>query len=350
VQLVVDDVSDVAACRLSQNGKHVPAQFRSLPGKGRERAAALDFSVSLDPLEAREYEIRVNGTTEPNPEPRRGLQITEGGGIFRIGGSGTEYEVPVNLAGFLRQVRQEGKRYLGPSSKGLWIRLAGRDAKLSEPRDTVAHGSIQRAGPLAVGLGFTAEWIVGTGRVPAVVELTFPSSKSWVELNWTVPDRARQDVKELGLDLDLAIDGSPTLIDLGATGTVYSTIQGEERIWLEGSPRAGWDIFKQTGTRVVLQATSRREPAGSPHPAEGWAHVMDANRCTAVAVADFGLQSRDRIEISAAGQLRLTRSFDDATQGSRSLRAWFHFVGMPVQVGAVTSPQSMLAPLKIEWL
>jgi hypothetical protein len=29
------------------------------------------------------------------------------------------------------------------------------------------------------------------------------------------------------------------------------------------------------------------------------------------------------------------------------MRAWFHFVGMPVQVGEVTSPQSMLAPLKV---
>ena len=31
------------------------------------------------------------------------------------------------------------------------------------------------------------------------------------------------------------------------------------------------------------------------------------------------------------------------------LRFWLHFVSMPVQVGAATSPQSMQSPLVIDW-
>jgi hypothetical protein len=151
-------------------------------------------------------------------------------------------------------------------------------------------------------------------------------------------------VRELGLDLDLAIDGSPTLVDLGATGTVYGTVKDAERIALAAGPAGGWQVHTFAGDAAVLQATGRGAPA------EGWAHVMDATRCTAVAVADFGRSASDRIEIAADGRVRLARRFEAGRPGPRAMRAWFHFVGMPVQVGAVTSPQSMLAPPRVEVL
>jgi hypothetical protein len=33
----------------------------------------------------------------------------------------------------------------------------------------------------------------------------------------------------------------------------------------------------------------------------------------------------------------------------KALTCWFHFVQMPVQVGAATSPQAILAPLEVEF-
>jgi len=33
----------------------------------------------------------------------------------------------------------------------------------------------------------------------------------------------------------------------------------------------------------------------------------------------------------------------------RYLHFWLHFVGMPVQLGAATSPQAILNPLRVEW-
>jgi hypothetical protein len=80
---------------------------------------------------------------------------------------------------------------------------------------------------------------------------------------------------------------------------------------------------------------------------------MDRTRCTALAVADFGTITRDRIEVDATGRLKIWREF--ATGGEvpsrepKSLKFWFHFVSMPVQVGAATSPQAMLAPLRAAW-
>ena len=74
---------------------------------------------------------------------------------------------------------------------------------------------------------------------------------------------------------------------------------------------------------------------------------MDKQRATAIAVAGFGAASHDRIEVSADGRLRIRRDF--LRGGERSLHFWLHFVTMPVQVGAATSPQAMQSPLAVEW-
>jgi hypothetical protein len=61
---------------------------------------------------------------------------------------------------------------------------------------------------------------------------------------------------------------------------------------------------------------------------------------------------RYEIQIDADGRLRLRASVGDPKlrKAGRSvirLRCWLHFVDMPVQVGALTSPQSMKAPLEV---
>jgi hypothetical protein len=80
---------------------------------------------------------------------------------------------------------------------------------------------------------------------------------------------------------------------------------------------------------------------------------MDGSRCTALAVARFGRESRDRIEIEADGRVWICREFAGPVAapaaGPKVLTCWFHFVRMPVQVGAITSPQAMLALLEVEF-
>jgi len=80
---------------------------------------------------------------------------------------------------------------------------------------------------------------------------------------------------------------------------------------------------------------------------------MDRSRCTALALAGFGLSTRDQIVVEASGRVRLVRDYAGngapPPPGPKSLTCWFHFVDMPVQVGAATSPQAMLAPLEVVW-
>jgi hypothetical protein len=199
--------------------------------------------------------------------------------------------------------------------------------------------------------------------------MTFPSSKSWVEGFWTIAD-PEDRIESMGLDLDLRLEGAPILIDCGARSTVYTTLEPRERIVFEAGRRLNtrgreldWAIHKGSRTSPLLLEAAGEN--GSGREPEGWVHVMDRTRCTAMAVEDFGRPSRsqgtlDRFEIEAEGLLRFERRFrpeqPEPRSGAnpplplkKSVRLWIHFVTMPVQVGAKTSPQAMLAPLQVRW-
>jgi hypothetical protein len=80
---------------------------------------------------------------------------------------------------------------------------------------------------------------------------------------------------------------------------------------------------------------------------------MDKRRCTAVAVEGFAAGGQEaELTVDAEGRLRIGRKFapSEKREGRRTkqLSVWLHFVNMPVQVGAATSPQAMQAPLRVE--
>jgi hypothetical protein len=79
---------------------------------------------------------------------------------------------------------------------------------------------------------------------------------------------------------------------------------------------------------------------------------MDRQRATAVAVAGFAdVGQAGEIVVGADDRLRVWKEFarrgTAAPPGPKKLTFWLHFVPMPVQVGAATSPQAMLAPLQV---
>jgi hypothetical protein len=201
----------------------------------------------------------------------------------------------------------------------------------------------------------------GAAPIGSIVELTFPSSKSWIETTWTIDDPLDQ-VERLGVDLVLRLQGQPTLWDCGASSTIYGTLRRNERMTFEArglSSRSGnsprWVIRHGTAEKLQDFASAQRAD-----PPEGWIHVMDRKRCTAMAVAQFGRLGpdiHDRFEVHADGHLVFEREFVPGKTGQtmpkepkKTLSFWLHFVPAPVQVGAVTSPQSMLAPLQVEWM
>jgi hypothetical protein len=357
--------------RLERDGNPVSAQFRKVDlGQGKS-AVALDFNTSPGPLDAETYTVKSGADVQPGPEPRKGMRVNrrryndQSENVWAVtNGSSLTYKVDEHLSGFLRSVSNAGLEFIG--SEGPAFRAVGKDS-ISEgviggsPGHDAAGepftSSVLREGPLAVVLRFAGVAPILGSRVPMVFDMTFPSSKSWVEVSWTIEDPTGV-VAGLNMTLRLKIESSPALVDLGASDTVYGQLKASEKLELVGSNvpalRTGgvpWSVEKVSNDK---KSTFAQAITAQSAPAEGWAHSMDKSRCTAVAVADFGRTTRDAIVCGGDGTIGITRQFANQgmapPKGRKSLRFWLHFVTNPVQIGAVTSPQAMLSPLVVEWI
>ena len=319
--------SDAGPLLLLENGKQIPAQFTALDGH-----LEVDFNVSLGPWETRDYRVEYGVASTST-----GVSVSQADGVFVVR-HGLEFDVPDNLLGFLKQVTAGKLSYLRPGSPGL---------SLNYKDDTefrtggIGHwgertkARVTKHGPLVGGLRFeSTEGLRSDRTVKSIVDMDFPRSKAWIEVRWTVDDPERL-VTGMIVDLNLLIDGPPTLVDFGANDTVYAALKPAQRFVLS-TAAPGW--FVHLNDEPYASSTKST--------AEGWAHVMDKQRATAIAVAGFGEETRDRIEVSTDGRLRIRRDLQGG--GDRSLHFWLHFVTMPVQVGAATSPQAMQTPLRVE--
>jgi hypothetical protein len=314
-----------------ENGKAVPAQFSPLA----DATMDLDFNVTIGPWETREYRVE-RGAGGARID--KGVTVAQANGTYAVR-HGVEFDVPDNLLGLLNQVKGSKLSYLRPGSQGLLLNYkddiefrVGGTGHWSAP----TQARVTKRGPLVGGIRFESmEGLRGDRSVKSVVEMDFPRSKSWIEVRWTVDDPERW-VSGMMVDLNLLIEGAPTLVDFGANNTVYAALKPGQRIELSAAPPS-WFV-NLDGQPYASSLKSR---------AEGWAHVMDKLRATAIAVAGFGAEARDRIEVSADGRVLIRRDFSRG--GERSLHFWLHFVTIPVQVGAATSPQAMQSPLQVEW-
>ena len=326
---------------LMRDGKPVRSQIRSEAG-ATGLIHVLDFAASPGPLETEEYEL-IPG--EPTPAPKGGVNIQQRDGVYRVTSGGSlHYDVPEDFSRLLRSVGNANKEYIAETGQGAGG-LSLLDASGKPLEIAPLTGSPLYQGPFACALRFTGGG-KGTKAIASDIRLHFPSSKSWVEAEVAIHDPSNQ-VRSIQLALSLKLEGAPTLVDLGANDTVYGHLKGTEVMSLAQSPGKPWKVEMGAAGSPKTFAVSVGD---AKIRAEGWAHVMDRQRCTAAAVAEFGQKHLDRIETHANGNLLIRRDFGDSAVALKKLRFWFHFVPMPVQVGAVTSPQAMLAPLKTIWI
>lgn len=274
VHTLVPDAAGGRHYRLVRDGRPIPAQFREYPGPGGRPVVGLDFVASPGPLESSRYEVQFGSEVEPGPEPREGLKVEEHDGrcLVSRGGGTMTFEVDKDSPQFLRRVGSPRLGYLRDAGGALRIRKRGEADAPAVPDGGKLGLSVIRHGPMAVGLRSAKP---GSDPTALGLELTIPSSKTWVEVVASVEDPSGR-VDGLEFDLSLLIEGSPTLVDFGAGSVVYGQIRGAERMELvagraigETDPIAGsgWIVRKGTGVDPAVSASST---ASSPRPAEGW--------------------------------------------------------------------------------
>lgn len=337
--------------RLLEGKKPAQAQFRSLANVGKKSAVALDFNVSLGPYETKTYRAEYGPRVEGGPEPKAGLLVEETKETITVRSGGMSYTMRRDLLGLLHEVRGGKVRYLKPGSPGLTVVGTNRKGVALSKKLGAGQLRVTRAGPLTIAL--RGEEMIESpagNKIPLVIDFTFPRSKSWVEIDIRARG-GKEQVLELRSMFDLEIESKPTLVDFGASTVVYTTLTADEGAKLAIGRPAGpsWTVSKgkqdtDWQALVVAPRNAKREQV------EGWMHLMDSKRCTAIAVAEFGAKGQiDSMTALGSGLLTIGKNFAAVAEpGERRLRFWMHFVSMPVQVGAVTSPQSMMAPLTVE--
>ena len=153
-------------------------------------------------------------------------------------------------------------------------------------------------------------------------------------------------------------ENPPILADVGAAGWTYATLGPEDSLIFRAGPKSDarrtsnepvWQVDRVLAGRCVPFV--RPAQADSEAPPQGWGHLMDARRATAIAVDHFAETIGDTIELGGQGQIRLQRNFARSPVGvqptAKRLTFWLHVVSSPPQRGAATSPQSMLFPPEV---
>jgi hypothetical protein len=334
--------------RLLDKGKVVPAHF-TFDGIIRT-VVQVSFHSSHAPFESRSYTVEYGPGVDIQPafDLKKGLRIEESKGHYELKHpSGLEFVVPMRMQGLLKRVGTRQIEYLRPNSAGLFLRLKQPDQPPILVGGQQYSEERRLPSPLIAAIEVNGSENVGSDHLRTNVRLEFPLSRSWVRVDFTVED-PKGLVEALGVDLNLNIQGEPALVDFGAGTSVYTTLKKGQSAVLRSGPlfkdRSGWQVLvgptKAPAPFVVM-------PPDNPSKAEGWAHVMDRQRCTAVAVADFAQEKqRSEIAVDADGRLRCEREYDGKA-AQKTLTFWLHFVSMPVQQGAATSPQSMMNPLHV---
>src|SRR5262249_54331428 len=148
------------------------------------------------------------------------------------------------------------------------------------------------------------------------VDVTFQVSKSWARVDWRADLPVNKDAY-LGADLNLNVRGEPVLVDFGAESTVYTSLKKGQSAALRSRCLGGagpgiqilyeWSVVQLSGGSETALARSLPQKADFRiHKfAEGWAHVMDRQRCTAV-VPEWSTDDKE-IAVSADGRVRLSR-------------------------------------------
>jgi hypothetical protein len=342
----------------------VAAQFSRTDEADQVSSWEVDFNVDLGPFESRAFRIEQVAAKPETPTPQS-MIVTRDSGKLRILRPGLEFVLPENPFELLHAVKSPREDYLLPDSPGLFVR--DREGKTRRfvlgKAPEMWEMQILKAGPLCAAVRFEGVEEPSAGAsAKLMVRLDFPRSKSWVRVECAAED-ARQQIAALGADFHLRLAPTkerPTIVDFGAPSSVYTALQPSQIAIFRASPRARASDAGDRGGTAPWEVTRGVEGKMTPYvvgladdvrPVEGWAHVMDEQVCTAIAVDRFGQDADDRIEAAADGRLRIWREFDDGDAAKhrqrKALVFWLHFVPSPPQIGAVTSPQSMQLPPEV---
>ncbi len=293
---------DANATRLVRAaGKACAAQFTAMASwpDGSVRVLDVDFTSSLGPMETETYTVEPSGGS--GRPGKGGLAVTE-----------TADDITVASNAIAHKIRRDGKPLLTSIVNGKTEFLASEGVVTA-----LAPGKAEvlKRGPFNV-----------TVRLGPVT-LEYVSSKSWVKIT-----QQAAAPTPLFVTAHFALPEPPVLWDFGVESWLYGYFRKPEEVAALRQDANGW--------RVLTGAGKPSSPYASGKRCEGWGHLADKHNVVAFGMADFS-GGGPAFDLDASGRFR-------ASAQRKELTVYFHVVGQPVHVTALTSPPSMLAPLVVE--
>jgi YetA-like protein len=334
-------LTDPGRVRLLNGGMEIPAQI-AVDGKwadGSIQWLSLDFNVSIGPLESQTLTLEYGEKVKPGVD-LRGLTVTENTdnievGRVRFNKSGTPLVASVNY-------RSEE---IGRGTNGLVVTdSSGKDYDLTNAAGLRVQ--VVKGGPLYVSIRYSGTISVDGGfSAPFVVTAEMPNSKSWVKLAATVEDPERR-VTEISFHTPLALGPLPWVWDFGTNHWTYGTLRNP------GDGVALIAVMKSVGAeewtvRTRLNGVEQTYETGAVSRSQmiRWGHFQDGKEVVAFAVENT-LAEPGTYRIALAGDGQTAFRFAPAMRAVRhQLTVYEHYVPVPVQTTAATSPSSILNPL-----
>jgi hypothetical protein len=334
-------LTDPGRVRLLNGETEMPAQI-AVDGKwadGSIQWLSVDFNASIGPMESQTLTLEYGEKVKPGID-LRGLTVTENTdsievGRVRFSKSGTPLVASVSYRG----------EEIGRGTNGLVV----TDSSGSDYDLTNAAGlrvQVAKRGPLYVSIRYSGTIAVDGGySAPFVVTAEMPNSKSWVKLAATVEDPQRR-LTEISFHTPLAFGSLPWLWDFGTNHWTYGTLRNP------GDAVALIALMKSAGpeewtvrTRVNGVEQTYETGVVSRSQMIRWGHFQDGKEVVAFAVEN-ALAEPGTYRITFAGDGQTSFHFAPAMRAVRHhLTVYEHYVGVPVQTTAATSPSSILNPL-----
>jgi len=335
-------LASAANARLEFTGKEVPAQYTDEAKwpDGSVQWLAVNFNANIGPNETQTYQLQYGPDVKPGPLPR-GLIVTEDTDAIQVGSVRfSKSGVPLVLS---VKYRNED---LGKAGGSFAIAdAAGKvfDVKSAEPPKL----EILKRGPLDVMLRYTGRLAVDTNySAPFVITVEMPNGKTWIKVTAQVDDPGKR-LREISYQTALSLGPLPWVWDFGTERWTYGSLRNpSDSVVLTETMNApgtvDWQI--SSGPKGKEQAY---EVGGVGRGSKmiRWGHIQDGKEVIALAV-DGNPDLPGRYQLALDGEGGTSIRFAAARPSTQhELTIYEHFIPTPVQIGAVTSPTSMLSQL-----
>ena len=330
---------DASTVRLLRGGAELPAMFTPIErwDDGSVQWLAVNFNVSIGPLESVTFQVEYGPSVRSVAEARRGLTLSDEGDALQVG----QIRLGKNGDPLLQSVGFNGEN-IGVGINGLRVYNHDQDAFGIDTTSVAVE--VLREGAQYVEVHYAGRFVIGPGgELPFEMTIGMPNSKSWFKASIFVEDPDDR-IGGVSFDTPLSVGSElPFVWDFGTERWTYGSLRNQddavrlsmvveandERAWLVETRRDGaWQSYEESGEQSQVM---------------GWGHVQ-AERVVAFAMqAPHREGEYQRITVDGRGQLSMMVPASDVRR--HELTAYHHYVGVPVQIGAATSPMSMLNPL-----